>query len=92
MLTEPIEVGQRYLTRDGVEVSITSVEIWNHIADSSMAGSGSYGAVFQHRGHRELVFGNGRSVGRTDHYRNYPYDLVQLVSPVPVQVQLDLFS
>lgn len=86
----PIQVGQKYKTRNGQEVTILS--------RTDPGRLDSYGATYTVRHGNTIanytVFGDGPLVGRADVVsRDWPQDLVELLSPNEFEpVQLSLFD
>lgn len=87
MITEPIKAGQRYRTRSGKVVTVTSETKWN------TPSQGSNGAVFfLWNGDTQCVYRDGSNAGKTDPNKKYAFDLVELLEAHRVSAQLDLFD
>ena len=88
MLTKDVEVGKRYLTRDGKEVLTKNWAYWG----IGKYKERMYTVEFVYGGQLRCVFANGKGRGTTQlDGMDAPYILVEELDDY-VQVQLSLFE
>ena len=91
MLTEPLEIGRKYWTRDGRIATVTSLTYWKlePLPEDGCTG-GAYTRI--NDGSTGFVHKNGVYIGRADTTYDREYDLIELVRPIQPEFQPEQLS